>query len=215
MAEFAARVMGVITGPEYRPMTLKAHVARASMSKPTITPNFAVWSRADPRGKARSGAGTRRSASPDRSGMIVGLFPPLGQGFRVRAAARRGPRSRQILHPAGGNARRFERRRGHRQDHASGPARRGECRRADRRGLIEVSRGLCRHLFRGRRHQLRQGRRDDIPRADLGGRSRGEGGQARRQGRDRDRAIPITLSRRRRSHHRDPRPARGSRASTR
>ena len=56
--------------------------------------------------------------------------------------------------------------------------------------LARASGALRRHLLRGRRRRLRQGRRHDVPRPDLRGRPRRQGGQARRQGRARDRPLP-------------------------
>ena len=76
--------------------------------------------------------------------------------------------------------------------------------------LTRASGIFRRDLFRGRRHQLRQDRRHHVSRADLGGRSWRQGGQARRQGGTRDRPLSDALSRRGGGHHRDPRPARAA-----
>ena len=51
MAEFASRVMGLITGPGYRPMTLKA-MSRGSRSEPADYAGFSsIGQEPDPRGK--------------------------------------------------------------------------------------------------------------------------------------------------------------------
>ena len=80
MAEFAARVMGLVTGPEYRPITLKA-MSRELGVPPEDYADF----RGLVKGLIREGklevARDKTLSLPDRSGMIVGLFRRAAKGF--------------------------------------------------------------------------------------------------------------------------------------
>ena len=168
MAEFAERVVGLVAEPDYRPITLKA-MSRHLEVQPDAYAEF----RRAVKGLIREGklhlARDKTLSLPDRSGMIVGLFRRSAKGFGFVRPQGAGARDRPGLHPARGHARRLERRRSHGQDHP--PARRGGLSAEGRvvEVLTRAAEVFVGTLFRGRRDQLRQGRRHDVPRSDLGG----------------------------------------------
>ena len=147
--------------------------------------------------------------------------PRAGQGARSSAcsgARRRGSGSsgrsksagqgRPDLHPARRRPRRLQRRRGGRQDHQAAQGAGHEHRGADRPGPRAGLGRLRRHLLRGGRRGLRQGRRhtfhDPIYVGDPGAKGAKPGDKV---------AIemvryPTPVPRGRGGHHRDPRPAR-------
>jgi ribonuclease R len=80
MAEFASRVMGLVAGPEYRPITLKA------MSRELgVPPEDYAEFRANVKRLIREGklevARDKALSLPDRSGMVVGQFRRAAKGF--------------------------------------------------------------------------------------------------------------------------------------
>lgn len=80
MAEFAARVMGVITGPGYRPMTLKA-LSRELLVEAADYPDFRRLVKSLINDGKLHVARDKTLSIPDRSGMIVGLFRRSSKGF--------------------------------------------------------------------------------------------------------------------------------------
>ncbi len=80
MAEFAERVVGLVAGPTYRPMTLKG-MSRHLQIDADAYPEFRRAIKDLIRdGKLRL-AKDKTLSLPDRSGMIVGLFRRSGKGF--------------------------------------------------------------------------------------------------------------------------------------
>ncbi len=80
MAEFASRVMGVITGPGYRAMTLKA-LSRELEIEPADYADFRRLVKSLIHDGKLHVARDKTLSIPDRSGMIVGLFRRSAKGF--------------------------------------------------------------------------------------------------------------------------------------
>jgi ribonuclease R len=80
MAEFAERVLGLVSEPDYRPMTQKA-MSRHLQVQPALYPEF----RRTVKDLIQSGklhsSRDKTLRLPDRSGMIVGLFRRSAKGF--------------------------------------------------------------------------------------------------------------------------------------
>ena len=210
MADFAESVLKLVAEPDYKPITLKAMSRRFEVSPDDYAEFRATVKRLIKEGKLDL-AKDKTLRRPDQAGLIVGLFRRSAKGFGFVRPHDVGREDRPDLHSGRGHARRLQRRRGRRQDHQAVPAC-GDERSKDGSSevLTRASGVFVGNLLRGGRHQLRPDRRHDVPRADLRGRPRGQRGQAGRQGRARDRPLPDAVPRRRRGHHRDPRPARAA-----
>ena len=192
MADHGDRVLKLVAEPDYKPITLKAMSRRFEGRAPTTTPSSASAVKAAGQGgQARHRQGQDAAASPTAPGPIIGALPAVVEGVRVRPAAHvdgaRPTRSTSRPTPAAtppAATRSWSR-------SPSGPRRPG----MNPEGrIVQVARpglgAVRRHLLRGGRRRLRQGRRHDVPRPDLRRRPRGQGGQAGRQGRPRDGPLP-------------------------
>ena len=80
MADFAARVMGLVAGPAYRPMTLKAMSRQLEVGAADYPDFRATVKRLIHEGKLHV-ARDKSLSLPDRSGMIVGQFRRSAKGF--------------------------------------------------------------------------------------------------------------------------------------
>ena len=124
MPDFAARVLKLVSEPDYKPITLKAMSRRFEVDPDDYAEFRGDGQAADQGGEARPGQG--QDAAPARPGGADHRpVPPVGQGLRVRPPARRPAKLRPDLHPARGQRRRLQRRRGRRQDHQAAAGGRG------------------------------------------------------------------------------------------
>ena len=190
MAEFADRVLKLVTEPDYKPITLKAMSRRLKVAADDYAEFRDGRQGAGQGGQARARPGQDPAeARPLRRDHRA--LPPVVEGVRVRPAAhgrRRGPtRSTSRRTPAG--------------DASSGdevvvkitkrPKRPGMNVEGRIVQIVARASGLfVGTYFEDGGGRLRQDRRHDVPRPDLRRRPRGQGGQAGRQGRPRDRPLP-------------------------
>ena len=128
MAEFAARILKLVSEPDYRPITLKAMSRRFE-----VGPDDYAEFRATVKGLVKEGkldlAKDRKLRRPEQGGAGRRAVPAIVEGLRVRPTAQVGRPVGPDLHPARGRRRRLQRRRGRGQDHqavaSGGDERRG------------------------------------------------------------------------------------------
>ena len=100
MAEFAARILKLVSEPDYKPITLKAMSRRFE-----VDPDDYADFRATVKGLVKEGkldlAKDKKLRRPEQSGLIVGLFRRSSKGFgfvRPHKSAERSP-TRSISRP--------------------------------------------------------------------------------------------------------------------
>ncbi len=150
MADYAARILQLVTEPDYTPMTLKAMARQLEVG----TDDYAEFRQAV-KALVKEGklelARDKTLRRPDHSNAIIGLFRRSAQGLRVRPAAHGDGPGRPDLHFARSGRRRLQRRRGRGQDHQAAQAGRDEHRRADRPDPGPRLGALRGDVLRGRR----------------------------------------------------------------
>ena len=182
--------------------------ASISTSRPTITPSFArAVKRLVKEGKLDL-AKDKTLRRPDQAGMIVGLFRRSAKGFGFVRPHTSTSKIDHIYIPVEAT-----------RDASSGDEVAVKITKRSRREGMNVEGRIVEVLTRA--SGIFVGTYTSRPATPASSRSTarrfasrsrwaipGQGGQARRQGRTRDRALSDAVSRRGRGHHRDPRPAR-------
>ncbi len=163
MPDYADRILKLVSEPDYKPMTLKAMSRRFKVAPDDYAEFRATVKRLVKDGKLDL-AKDKTLQSPDRAGLVVGVFRRSSRGFGFVRPHAGAERSDQIYIAPDVRRRRLHRRRGGGQGHQAAAPSRDECRGADRPDRVAGGGDLRRDLLRGGRRGLRPDRRHDVPR---------------------------------------------------